>query len=262
MNTRSASPAHGAFVPTWITAFLDVSPLQWEAATDFWAAVTGSQRPPMRGEHHECVTLLPADGDPVLRVQRLGTGPSRLHLDVHVGDRRAAADAALALGASEVADVGHVELRSPGGMPFCFVHAGESRRPRQVRWLAPGGGRAHTSLVDQVALDIPREHWEPELRFWSGLTGWAVRPSASEFAPLERPAGQPLRLLGHRLDEQTGPVRAHLDLAASDRVAETARHVALGAVVERRREQWTVLRAPDGRRYCVTDRDPETGVRG
>ena len=248
-------------MPTWITAFLDISEPHWDVAVDFWAAATGSVLSPVRGEHREFATLVPADGDAFLRVQRLGSGPARLHLDLHVSDRRAAADAAIALGASEVADVGHVELRSPGGMPFCFVHAGESRRPRPVRWIAPEGGSEHASLVDQVALDIPVEHWVRELGFWSELTGWAVRPSASEFAPLERPVGQPLRLLGHRLEEQAGPVRAHLDLATSDRAAETARYVALGAVVERQRRQWTVLQAPDGRRYCLTDRHPETGTR-
>jgi len=248
-------------VVTWITAFLDLSAPGWDAAVDFWTAATGSERSPLRGEQHEFATLVPADGDAFLRVQRLASGPPRIHLDLHVRDRRAAADEAVALGASEVADVGHVELRSPGGLPFCFVHAGETRRPRPVRWLAPGTSAEHTSLVDQVALDIPIELWERELGFWSDLTGWAVRPSSSEFAPLERPAGQPLRLLGHRLEERSGRVRAHLDLATSDRAAETARHVAIGAVVERRREQWTVLQAPDGRRYCLTDRHPETGTR-
>ena len=52
---------------------------------------------------------------------------------------------------------------------------------------------------------------------------------------------------------------AHPDFAVADRAAETARHVALGAELERELDWWTVLRAPDGLAYCLTDRDPATG---
>ncbi len=49
---------------------------------------------------------------------------------------------------------------------------------------------------------------------------------------------------------------AHLDLSCDDRDAGTERHRALGADVLRRTPEWTVLRDPTGRRYCVTDRTP------
>ena len=249
---------------TWITAFLDTTPAHWEVAHTFWTAVTGYGLSPFRGPDRELVTLVPPAGDGYLRMQRLGSGPARVHLDLHVADRRAAAEAAVALGARELADRGHVVMASPGGLPFCFVAPDGSVRPPAARWLmdgaaggsVAGAGATHASLVDQVALDIPAEHWESETRFWSALTGWVAPPSTDEFAPLDRPAGQPLRLLPHRLGEPMGAVRAHLDLATSDRVAETVRHVALGAEVERATDQWTVLRAPDGRLYCLTDRRP------
>lgn len=49
----------------------------------------------------------------------------------------------------------------------------------------------------------------------------------------------------------------HLDFAAEDVAATVARHVGLGASVVRRVPgQWTTLRDPAGREYCVTARSP------
>ena len=59
-----------------------------------------------------------------------------------------------------------------------------------------------------------------------------------------------------RLDEPLGEVRAHLDLAASDVGAETARHEALGARVVATFDEWTVLTDPTGAAYCITGRMP------
>ena len=52
---------------------------------------------------------------------------------------------------------------------------------------------------------------------------------------------------------------AHLDLGTTDRVAETERHLALGARIVAEVEFWTVLADPAGLAYCITDRDPATG---
>lgn len=259
---RVRRPAYGDRVITWLTAFLDSPADVWDVSREFWTGVTGYGLSAARGEHGDFQTLVPPAGDGYLRVQRLHDGGPRLHLDLHVADVRVAADAAATLGATEVAAPGHVVMASPGGMPFCFVRAGEERRPAAARWTDPGGA-THTSLVDQVALDIPADAWQAEVAFWVAVTGWDVagHVPGSEFAPLSRPPSQPLRLLAHLLGEPAGPVRAHLDLATSDRAAETGRHVALGARVESVGEQWTVLVAPDGRRYCLTDRDPVTGLR-
>ncbi len=247
----------------WITAFLDASPQGWRATLDFWAAVTGSAPSQPRGDAGQFVTLEPPDGDAYLRVQRLGEGAARVHLDVHVEDPDEGDATAVALGARWVEGLGYPLMVSPGGLPMCMAPAEESRRPAPRVWHDAERGD-HTSLVDQVALDIPAEHWDAERQFWAALTGWAqaAASSGAELVPLVRPPGQPLRLMAHRLDEPTGPVRAHLDLACSDRDAETARHVALGAEVDDVRARWTVMRDPDGRRYCLTTRDPATGLLG
>ena len=115
-----------------------------------------------------------------------------------------------------------------------------------------------------MCLDIPASSYDLESRFWRELTGWEERRSAvsTDFHSLLRPEGHPLRLLLQRLGERTGTTRAHLDWATTDRDAETARHVTLGAQVVDVRPQWTVLADPVGRLYCITDRDPETGMLG
>jgi len=245
--------------PVWITAFLDFAAAHFAEGVRFWSEVTEYDVSHRRGDAGEFATLVPGDGDAFLRVQRLETGADRIHLDLHVDAPRVAADRAVALGATELADHGYVVLRSPGSFTFCYVPHPAANRPRPTIW--PDG---HSSLVDQVCLDIPAASYDRESRFWRELTGWEPRASAvsEEFHSLQRPAGQPFRVLLQRLGEEVGDVRAHLDWATSDRAAETARHVALGATVEGAHRAWTVLVDPVGRRYCLTDRHPETGMLG
>ena len=245
--------------PFWVSAFLDFAPDEFDRGVSFWRAVTGYGRSEPRGAYDEFATLVPPRGDDFLRVQRLGEGPSRIHLDLHVADPGAASDRAAALGAEVVErhGPGYVVLRSPGGLAFCLVRHASSVRPRPAVW--PGG---HRSLVDQVCLDIPAAAHDTEVAFWCDLTGWELwhSPWADEFHSLVRPSGIPVRLLLQRLGEADGPVRAHLDVATTDRAAETGRHVALGATALGVHELWTVLTDPAGSTYCLTDRDPETGM--
>ncbi len=88
------------------------------------------------------------------------------------------------------------------------------------------------------------------------------RPASSpEFAVLERPAGQPLRLLLQRRapSEAVRSATAHLDMACTDRSVEVARHIGLGARHVRCADRWDTLLDPAGRPYCITDRNPSTG---
>src|SRR6476661_7261710 len=248
---------------SWVTAFLDLPPDVHEAGTRFWSAVTGYAVSPPRGDHAEFTTLLPPVGDPFLKIQRTGaTGPGRpgLHLDLHVTSVDASAARAEGLGAVVAgrSEGGFGVLRSPGGFVFCLVPEVLSRRPWPTRWP-----QQHESVVDQVCLDIPAAAYDTECAFWSQLTGWPVRRSVRrpEFRHLVRPDGIPIRLLLQRLGEAaTGPVTGHLDLACDDRPAEVARHDRLGATVVARHSGWTTLRDPAGALYCVTDRDPRSGL--
>jgi len=237
----------------WTTAFLDVPAAPHAATTEFWSAVTGYAASEPRGDHLEFATLVPPAGDAHLRIQRTGDDEPRIHLDLHVPDPRAAADRAVGLGAIEVADRGYVVLRSPGGLPFCFVDHPASVPAPPATW-ADGA----TSVVDQVCLDLPAEHYDDEVGFWVALTGWTRTPSPGhdEFERLEPDNDQQVRFLLQRLGEDAGPARAHLDLACSDREPEVRRHVRLGAQRVRDHAHWTVLRDPSGAAYCLTDRDP------
>jgi hypothetical protein len=241
-----------------LSAFVDLAAAQHEEGLALWERLTGYQRSAARGPDGEFVTLVPADGDGFLRVQRLGSGASRVHLDLHVEEPRAAALEALGLGATMVAEeIGYLTLASPGGFVFCFVPHAAGDVPRATTW--PDGNR---SRVDQVCLDIPPSAYDREFAFWEDLTSWEARPlqAGNEFARLTPPAGQPLKLLLQRLDADEPAVRAHLDWCATDRDAEAERQVGAGAtLVERFDRGWTVMAGPDGFEYCITGRAPEEG---
>jgi hypothetical protein len=225
--------------PTWLTAFLDLTADELDPAVAFWRAVTGYSLSAPRGERSEFATLVPASGDAHLRVQRVASGESGVHLDLHAPGQE-----------FEV-------RRSPGGFAFCLVPGEESVVAPPATWS--DGNR---SVVDQVCLDIPPAAYEEECAFWAGLTGWQLHETdAREFRRLRRPAGQPLNVLLQRLDSSDGPVRAHLDLATDDRAAETRRHEGLGAAVLAVHDGWTVMRPPAGPVYCITGRAPRAGSR-
>ncbi|WP_246117543.1 VOC family protein [Cellulomonas composti] len=242
----------------WLTVFVDLAPDEHAAGAVFWAALTGAALSASRGAHDEFATLLPASGAAYLRVQRLGAGPSGVHLDLHVPDLDDATALATGAGASVVARPGHVVLRSPGGFPFCLVGLqadddAASRTP-PVR-LADG----HRSIADQLTIDVTPDRWDDEVAFWPRLTGWPAAPASRPgMVRLHTPSSLPVRVLLQRKDE--GPTSGHVDVATDDRPAEVARLVALGAGVAALGPAWTVLDPPAGPSLCVTDRDPATGL--
>jgi len=79
---------------------------------------------------------------------------------------------------------------------------------------------------------------------------------------LERPDGQPFRFLLQRrgADDAGRPTVCHLDLACDDIPNAVAAHVTLGASVVAPFRWWTVMADPAGVEYCLTCRDPDTGV--
>ncbi|WP_433290898.1 VOC family protein [Actinoplanes sp. CA-030573] len=233
----------------WITGFLDTPS---RVAEPFWLAVTGTTLSARR-DGGVFATLVPAAGDACLRVQVTGAGRPGAHLDLHVDQVPAAASEAVRFGATVVVDTADlVVLRSPAGIAFCLVPwHGEAVRPAPVTWA---GGQSST--VDQLSLDIPGRAYEGEVAFWASLTGWApVRSDHPEFGFLSGGPAMPLRLLLQRLGD--GAPGVHLDLACDGVDLEVDRHVALGATVVRRvAGEWTTLRDPAGREYCVTGRPP------
>lgn len=246
---------------TWTTAMLDLPGPQLESTLNFWLRMTGSTLSGWRGEDLEYATLLPPDGDAYLRVQRTDSARSRIHLDLHIAadpGYPAVAKQAVSLGATMVHEAPHhVVLSSPGGYLFCLVRDhGESQRP------TPHVTASGHALVDQLTLDVSASSFDAEVAFWSTLTGWTAHTgSRSEFVALERPAGMPLRLMLQRTSSAAPTVTSHLDLAAGqERLALVAEHETRGASLVCNGDLWSTLTDPGGSPYCLTDRDPVTGL--
>lgn len=233
----------------WLQVFLDTPAATFDESVSFWSAVTGWTPSSLRGEDDQFLTLLPRDGSAYLKMQAVD-GAAGVHLDVDSADRQAMVERSLALGGTRAWTYHDVEVvRSPGGLTLC--HTLVEGEPSLVR--------DGSTILDQVCVDVPAEHWDAEVAFWAGLTGRDPQAGAlPEFVRLA--ADGRLRILLQRLDEPAGVVRAHPDLATADREADTARHAALGADVRAVEAFWTVLVAPGGQVYCLTDRDPSTGL--
>lgn len=240
--------------PRWLTVFIDFAAGEFDAGTQFWSAITGYELSDSRGEHAEFATLVPPAGDAYLRVQRLGEGFTRLHLDVHVDDPRAVAGRAVGLGA-EIVDAsqpGHVVLHSPAGVVFCLVAAFTGTVPPAAGWP-----RGQHSRLDQLCLDVPQAEYDAEVEFWQALLGgeWKVRRADPLATRMADGGALELRLQPSMLAPETN---GHLHLATDDRVAEVERLVALGARKRVDRGSWTLLEAVGGLAICVVD-DPDGG---
>lgn len=237
-------------ITSWLYLFIDVPRPTLPKAAEFWSAVTGWPRSAPQGDHGQFVPLEPASGDGWVCLQAVGREDGGVHLDLDCGDPAAAVEPVGRLGADRVGPSEDVEvMRSPGGLTFCLVTGDGAHRLE----------RNTESVLDQVCIDIPAAVWDAEVAFWSAVTGRGVEPGdRPEFAHLDGPADAP-RILLQRLDSDDGPVRAHPDFAVADRREQTARHVAAGAEVLVEFDWWTVLVAPGGQVYCLTDRDPRTG---
>ncbi len=228
----------------WSYAFIDRPSGGYEAALEFWSAVTGTAVSPRRGDHGQFATLLPPTGDACVKVQAVG-GDGGAHIDLSVDDVPGYAERAFALGATEVfAEPGLSVMRSPAGQAFCLV-----------RWH--GEAALPPSSVDQMCIDLAPDAFDAEVAFWSDLTGWESRPSPlPEFHVIQQPPGLPIRILLQRLDSDR-PTAAHVDLGCAERVPEIrALHESHGASVVAQGKWWEVMRDPAGGVYCLTGRQP------
>ncbi|MBA9006834.1 VOC family protein [Thermomonospora cellulosilytica] len=241
----------------WVVAFIDRPLERFTEAAAFWTAVTGTDLSERRGERGEFATLLPAEGDSCLRLQGVLDGGGT-HLDFHVEDVAGAVRKAVGSEASVVADMGEWSvLRSPAGQAFCAVPwEGDWERPRPV--AGPGGAE---SVLDQVTIDVGPRDYEREVEFWAAVTGWELRPTGRpEFRRLRSVEGMPIQIVLQRLDEERA-ASAHVDLACADIEATRMWHEEHGAQAVGGIPGCTVMRDPVGGVYCLTGRDPRTGLR-
>lgn len=212
----------------------------------FWQQVTGSGLSERRGTGGEFATLLPPDGDPYLRVQRVHEGPGGCHLDLHVDQSLddAAAEAVALGGTVRYREAGEVIIvESPGGFAFCFVP-----------WNGEKTVQDTPNRVTQLCLDIPPDDYDRETGFWSKLTGQGLQPGlAPQYATLEKPPGMPLKLLFQRRDQvKAGDrVTGHVDFTSDAPETDAKQHVAAGARVVALHSGWAVMADPGNRPYCL-----------
>lgn len=242
--------------PPWLHLLLDVPSSRWTDSVPFWAAVTGTSVSPLRGEREQFVTLLPAEGAAWVKLQSIDGPEPRVHLDLDGIDRARSVRFSVAAGAVPAWSYpGVAVMRSPGGLLFCHTVADSGDQPHLHR--------GETEVVlDQVCIDIPSRCWRTEVTFWQTPTGRdlerGLRPEFALLGDRADPAGAP-RILLQRLDDDAPAVSAHPDFATGHRHEQARRHESLGATIVSDFPRWTVMRAPSGHVYCLTDRDPATG---
>lgn len=244
----------------WIHAVIDLPAESLESGADFWAASLGWPIGAAWQDHPELRSFVPPQGDSYVHLQSI-TGPPRIHLDLEVTDLPSARDRWAALGADVTgpppgATQSWQAMRSPGGLPFCLVPAKDHQSPDPMTWPT-----AHRSRLVQICIDLPQDQEDRELAFWrTGLEGrWATNGAANEFlGKMHDDNGSPIQLLFQRLDEPTGPVRAHLDLGTDGVDLEVARQIDLGARELLRGNGFVALTDPAGLPYCVTVNAPDS----
>jgi hypothetical protein len=107
-------------------------------------------------------------------------------------------------------------------------------------------------------------------RFWAEvIDGYAIRPYDDEeiarlaalgFSPETDPTVMvdgpgPTLCFQIMPGERHARNRVHIDVSVTDRRAEIARLVGLGASVAREADGYTVLRDPEGNNFCLIDSD-------
>lgn len=109
----------------------------------------------------------------------------------------------------------------------------------------------HHSRLCALLIDCHTDDIDGAASFWSSALGRAVDPNhpgtRGNYRMLATPQDEPIVQL-QRVDHQS---RVHIDIETDDIPAEVARLEKLGAIVVNRLEQWVVMQAPTGQRFCV-----------
>jgi predicted enzyme related to lactoylglutathione lyase len=119
------------------TIMIDVPSADVERTVTFWAAALGATPLATAAANYH---ILGNAADPNrLGVQDVGTGPARVHFDIHTDDLDAEIERLRGLGATLVDSRGAdhparwVVMRDPAGLEFCIVWALNEIRPQSVR---------------------------------------------------------------------------------------------------------------------------------
>jgi catechol 2,3-dioxygenase-like lactoylglutathione lyase family enzyme len=219
-----------------------------DALASFYAALTGwdiIRREP------DWITLRTADGQDVAfqlapdHVPPAWPGqqqPQQFHLDLQVDGTEAAAERAIALGATRLADgATWITLADPAGHPFDLC---------QVDGAGPTMG------LFAVTIDTPQA--ATLARFYAELMGMEVTYDGPEGALI---AGSGKSVMFQQIGDYTPPAwpdparpqQAHLDILVDDLDAGEARALELGAVrLDGQGDGFRVFADPSGHPFCLT----------
>ncbi len=166
--------------------------------------------------------------------------PQQFHLDLQIDDHQAAAERAVGLGATRLADgPTWVTLADPAGHPFDLC---------QKDGVGP--------VMDLFAVTIDAPDASALARFYAALTGMEVSYDGPEGALI---AGDGKSVMFQQVSDYNPPrwpdpahpQQAHLDLLVDDLDAGEARAVELGASRLKDGTQWRVFGDSAGHPFCL-----------
>lgn len=107
----------------------------------------------------------------------------------------------------------------------------------------------HRSRLAGICIDCETDDLEGASKFWSSVLGYPCRSDNryKNYKTLVSPESE----IGIEVQQVTHPSRIHLDIEADDVEAEVKRLESLGAKRLEKIEDWWVLEAPTGQRFCV-----------
>jgi len=112
---------------------IDVSPLDHDRELTFWRAAVGGRWPEPTDPEYHGVDLPGQDFE--LTVQRLGEGPSRIHLDIHTDNLEAEVERLEQVGARRVRQRGDLwVMQDPAGLLFCVISDADVSSENARRW--------------------------------------------------------------------------------------------------------------------------------
>jgi len=105
---------------------------------------------------------------------------------------------------------------------------------------------AHRSRIGGFSIDCQTDDLSAAAAFWGKVLGVGPEPAEENYMRLGHQGG-----LSVEVQKVDHPSRVHLDIETDDIEAEVARLVELGAKRFRDMEDWVVMEAPTGHRFCV-----------
>ena len=108
----------------------------------------------------------------------------------------------------------------------------------------------HRSRLGNIVIDCKTDDLLSEARFWSAALGYPLPhdlDATGRFIQLVTPPGD-VQVIVQRVGHEA---RAHLDIETDSIDLEIARLERLGATIVSRKDEWVVMQAPSGHRFCV-----------